>query len=98
MVLVPMLRVGTPAGDALREGFAIPALGGVEVPPLLGDRAQIVVGDGGIVLVAQPFLDLQGFAIPALGGVEVPPLLGDRAQLVHRGYKGWGDRWQASSR
>jgi hypothetical protein len=46
------------------QGLAIPPVGRGEVPPLLGDCPQVVVGGGGPMFVPQPLLDLQGLAIP----------------------------------
>lgn len=50
------------------HGFAMPLLDGGEVPLLLGDDPQLVIGGGGAGLVALFLIDRQRLAIPLLGG------------------------------
>jgi hypothetical protein len=64
------------------ERLAIPALGRVEIAPLLRDATKLVVAFGQARPVAEFFLDGERLAIPALGRVEVAPLLRDPAKPV----------------
>ena len=54
----------------------------VEIAPLLRDTAELVVGAGGRVLIAEPDLDLEGLATGLLRRVEIAPQLRDHAELV----------------
>jgi len=62
------------------QGAAVQGLGGVVVPPLLGQPPQLVIGGGDACLVADPLEDLQDLTVGALGGVVVAPQLGQDAE------------------
>ncbi len=64
------------------EGFAVPVLGFVELPAVLGGDAELVVGAGQAGSVAEFLVDGEGFAVPVLGLVELPSVLGGHAELV----------------
>ena len=52
----------------------VPVLGGVVVPPVLGEGAELVVGGGEAGFVVEFLVDGECFVVPVLGGVVVPPV------------------------
>ena len=64
------------------EGFAVPVVGLIQPPAVLGGGAELVVGDGHAGAVAESLVDGEGFAVPVVGLIQPPPLLGGGAELV----------------
>ena len=75
----------SPIRSLISRDAAVEGLGGVVVPPVLGQHAELVVAGGHARLVADPLVDVQGAAVQGLGGVVVPPQLGQHAELVVAG-------------
>ena len=64
------------------EGLPVVGLGLLELPLLVGDHAELMIGDGGGVPVAELQLDVEGLAVVGLGLRELPLLVGDLAELM----------------
>src|SRR6516225_7147948 len=63
------------------ERLAIPSLGRLKIPQLLGQPSQLVIGFGGSQLVAW-LPDSEGLAIQALSCSKIALLLGNDSELV----------------
>jgi hypothetical protein len=62
------------------EGFAIPAVGLIEVPPQLGHHSELVIRVRHTGPVPEFLKDGEGLAVPAVGLIEVPPVLGHHSE------------------
>ena len=66
----------------MARDFAVPVLGLLQPPAVLGDTAELVVAGRHAGPVAEVFFDGQGFAVPVFGLLQPPPVLGDHAEVV----------------
>ena len=72
----------SPSASWIWQRLLVPALGRLQIAPVLRHHAELVVGAGQAGPVAERLLDLQRLLVPALGRREIAPLLRHHAELV----------------